>query len=188
MSYQADIIDCASVHDLSPPPSQPPPSLPASSIAQADNFDFYNSESDKIPIIVKNLLASHAAASDAADDTSTVRELCSRALSADKKAGARHPVPTKACGSSTNKKCKAVKTKKSKANPMKRARSKNIVESESESEVQDDEEDPEVVYEKILQSHKASATSKKKGQMTVWMTAGLFLHRSMKKTTAGINV
>ncbi|KIJ30902.1 hypothetical protein M422DRAFT_53573 [Sphaerobolus stellatus SS14] len=153
MSYQADIVDCASVHDLSPPPSQPPPSLPASSLAQADDFDFYNSESDEIPIIVKNSLASHAAASDAADDTSTVRQLRSRALPVDKKAGARRPVPTKARGLSTNNKRKAVETKESEANPMKRARSKNIVESESEFEVQDDEEDPEVVYEKILQSH-----------------------------------
>ncbi|KIJ51775.1 hypothetical protein M422DRAFT_244124 [Sphaerobolus stellatus SS14] len=119
MSYQADIIDCASVYDLSPPPSQPPPSLPTSSLAQADDFDFYNSESDEIPIIMKSSLASHAAASDAADETSTVRQLRSCTLPADKKAGACCPVPTKACGSSTNKKCKAVETKESETNPMK---------------------------------------------------------------------
>ncbi|KIJ52992.1 hypothetical protein M422DRAFT_43170 [Sphaerobolus stellatus SS14] len=155
-----------------PSPSSTPPSTSfAPSLTRADDFDFYESESDKRPVISKGSLASSVTPSAISEPMSIPsaplhpHQLCPHAVPMEKITGFR--CPSKARSSSAPTKRKGSNDQPSQGRATKR---RNAILSEDEVEGGkgngnggDEEEDAEEVYAKIKESHEAMQSEQKKG-------------------------
>ncbi|KIJ37040.1 hypothetical protein M422DRAFT_50668 [Sphaerobolus stellatus SS14] len=131
-----------------------PPSSEASTLAHIDDFDFYASENDDIPLIIKGSLTKDGPANNLCG-----RQLHKRPSPVEKVAVAHQPVSTQ--GGASSKKRTFDHTKAGLA--AKRARIAVILsEDEAENVRSGEEEIPEEVYQKILDSHERTPATTSK--------------------------
>ncbi|KIJ26228.1 hypothetical protein M422DRAFT_55612 [Sphaerobolus stellatus SS14] len=125
-----------------------PSSSEALTLAHIDDFDFYASENDDTPLIIKGSLTEDASANN----------LCGRQLRK-----CPSPVEKVTQGGASSKKRTSDGTKARLS--AKRARITVILSGdEAENIMSGEEENPEDTYQKILDSHEAVRLPKKKGQ------------------------